>query len=124
MASFAVDVAVAFDRGSQRGERSQMASMGMSQETLLQNLGASISDYIVGHRSTFEARRRENARPESLGNDPAFKIAREENDPKRRWVNGTPEYSLGICGLRKLFPEAKFIHLVRSSPAQRWSGVS
>jgi hypothetical protein len=28
-------------------------------------------------------------------------------------VDGTPEYSLHICGLRKLFPEALFIHLVR-----------
>lgn len=114
MASFAVDAAVAFDRGSQRGERSQMASMGISRETLLRELGTFISDFIVAHRSTFEARRRQNARCDSRENHPAFRITRDENDPKRRWVNGTPEYSLGICGLRKLFPEARFIHLVRS----------
>jgi len=28
-------------------------------------------------------------------------------------VDGTPEYSLHICGLRKLFPEARFIHVFR-----------
>jgi hypothetical protein len=28
-------------------------------------------------------------------------------------VDGTPEYSFHICGLRKLFPEALFIHIVR-----------
>ena len=33
--------------------------------------------------------------------------------PKARWVDGTPEYSLHICGLRKLFPHALFIHLFR-----------
>jgi hypothetical protein len=33
--------------------------------------------------------------------------------PKTRWVDGTPEYSLHIYGLRKLFPQALFVHLVR-----------
>ena len=33
--------------------------------------------------------------------------------PKARWVDGTPEYSLHIHGLRKLFPGALFIHIVR-----------
>ena len=32
---------------------------------------------------------------------------------KARWVDGTPEYSFYICGLRKLFPGALFIHIVR-----------
>ena len=32
---------------------------------------------------------------------------------KTRWVDGTPEYSFYICGLRRLFPDALFIHLVR-----------
>ncbi len=44
---------------------------------------------------------------------PQFQIARSDHDPKGRWVDGTPEYSLYIYGLRKLFPEAVFIHLVR-----------
>jgi hypothetical protein len=30
-----------------------------------------------------------------------------------RWVDGTPEYSLHIYALRKLFPEAVFIHVLR-----------
>jgi hypothetical protein len=33
--------------------------------------------------------------------------------PKTRWVDGTPEYSFHICGLRKLFPEARFVHVFR-----------
>src|SRR4029079_816824 len=32
---------------------------------------------------------------------------------KGRWVDGTPEYSFYICGLRKLFPDALFIHIFR-----------
>src|SRR5207249_10868777 len=37
----------------------------------------------------------------------------KQSDSKSRWVDGTPEYSLHICGLRKLFPGALFIHIVR-----------
>jgi hypothetical protein len=32
-------------------------------------------------------------------------------DPQKRWVDGTPEYSFYICDLRKLSPQASFIHL-------------
>jgi hypothetical protein len=32
--------------------------------------------------------------------------------PKRRWVDGTPEYSFYISALRKLFSGALFIHMV------------
>jgi Sulfotransferase family len=37
--------------------------------------------------------------------------------PKTRWVDGTPEYSLHMCGLRKLFPEARFVHVFRDVDA-------
>jgi peptidoglycan hydrolase-like protein with peptidoglycan-binding domain len=36
-----------------------------------------------------------------------------DSEAKTRWVDGTPEYSFHIYGLRKLFPEALFIHIVR-----------
>lgn len=37
------------------------------------------------------------------------------SESKTRWVDGTPEYSWHIYGLRKLFPEALFIHIVRDA---------
>ncbi len=36
-----------------------------------------------------------------------------DSEYKTRWVDQTPEYSFHICGLRKLFPNALFIHIVR-----------
>jgi len=44
---------------------------------------------------------------------PAFNVSRSGNEPKSRWVDSTPEYSFYTCGLRKLFPDARFVHLVR-----------
>ena len=36
-----------------------------------------------------------------------------DSECKMRWVDQTPEYSFHICGLRKLFPAALFVHIVR-----------
>ena len=36
-----------------------------------------------------------------------------DSECKMRWVDQTPEYSFHICGLRKLFPGALFVHIVR-----------
>jgi hypothetical protein len=38
-----------------------------------------------------------------------------DSESKTRWVDGTPEYSWNIYGLRKLFPDALFIHVVRDA---------
>ena len=36
-----------------------------------------------------------------------------DSECKTRWVDQTPQYSFHIFGLRKLFPDALFIHIVR-----------
>ena len=43
----------------------------------------------------------------------SLRTAASDSEYKTRWVDQTPEYSFHICGLRKLFPEALFIHIVR-----------
>ncbi len=113
MAPFAVDVAVAFRRGTARGERSQFSAMGMERERFMREIGECLDESILGYRHAYEERLVQRARPDSPENHPAFKISRDGSDPKGRWVNGTPEYSHGIAGLRKLYPQARFIHLVR-----------
>lgn len=43
-----------------------------------------------------------------------FRRRRAPSDPKRRWADATPENSHYIYPLSKLFPEARFIHLLRN----------
>ena len=43
----------------------------------------------------------------------SIRTAASDSQCKTRWVDQTPEYSFHICGLRKLFPGALFIHIVR-----------
>jgi sulfotransferase family protein len=43
----------------------------------------------------------------------SLRTAASDSEYKTRWVDQTPQYSFHICGLRKLFPHALFIHIVR-----------
>jgi Sulfotransferase family len=111
---FAIDAAVAFHRGSVRGERGQLSANFIQREELLSGLGQAINELIVSHRRKFEDI---NLRKQAGWYPPAFKVSRSSEEPKSRWVDGTPEYSFYICGLRKLFPQALFVHLVRDVTA-------
>jgi hypothetical protein len=42
-----------------------------------------------------------------------YQVVRSVVDPKKRWVDGAPENTFYVYGLSKMFPGAKFIHLLR-----------
>jgi Sulfotransferase family len=98
MGQFAVSVAASYQVGVARGDRTILSAMDISREEFFANFGRSINDLILRHRANLE-RKRKTTRPPS--------------EPNMRWVDGTPEYSLHICALRKLFPEALFVHVLR-----------
>ena len=66
---------------------------------------------ILNLRKDLESKRGDVSRAGGEGSS-AFKRRRSESDSKARWVDGIPLYSFHICGLRKLFPKALFIHIV------------
>jgi len=98
MGQFAINVAISYDIGSARGDRSLLSGMDIGCEEFFANFGRSINHLILSHRKDLDRKR---------------KMTRPSPEPKTRWVNQTPEYSLHICGLRKLFPEALFVHILR-----------
>ncbi len=112
LGSFAIHAASGYQRGSARGAHGQLSAIGVGREEFLALFGQTINELILSHRKQFQIRRAQ------LGLDvPPFTISRSPNEPKSRWVDGTPEYSFYICGLRKLFPQALFVHLVRDVTA-------
>jgi hypothetical protein len=98
MGQFAVNVAASYQVGIARGDRTILSAMDISSDEFFANFGRSINDLILRHRANLERKR---------------KMTRPPSEPKMRWVDGTPEYSLHICALRKLFPEALFVHVLR-----------
>jgi hypothetical protein len=112
MGDFAVNVAVAHQIGAARGDHSILSAMDISDDELFAALGQSIKELILRHRKHLQTKREE--RSIELGIQSRWLEATSASaGPKQRWADGTPEYSLHIYGLRKLFPEALFIHLVR-----------
>src|SRR6266436_3525667 len=98
MGDFAISVAIGHQIGAARGDRSILSAMDISQDELFAIIGRSINDLILRHRKDLERKRQ---------------VTSEQSEPKGRWVDGTPEYSFHICGLRKLFPDALFVHICR-----------
>src|SRR5881275_572526 len=114
MGDFAIDLAIRYQIGTARGNRSVLSAMDIEREEFFARFGQSIDDLILNHRKDLERKRSgygacavPNAVPV------ASTTLRPGVNGKARWVDGTPEYSLYICGLRKLFPGALFIHIVR-----------
>jgi Sulfotransferase family len=108
MGEFAIDVAKAYQVGAARGGRSVLSAMDIADSAFFATFGQSINDLILARRSSLETKREL---------DVTFTWKHTAIGPKSRWVDGTPEYSLHICGLLKLFPGALFIHLVRDVDA-------
>ena len=112
MGDFAVNIAVAHQIGSARGDLSILSAMDIRDDEFFATFGRSINELVVGHRRHLEINR-ENINSASKANPQWLAAISMTAGPKIRWVDGTPEYSLHICGLRKLFPQARFIHVFR-----------
>src|ERR1043166_5956611 len=116
MGDFAAHVALAHQIGSARGHLSMLSAMSIGAEEFFAAFGRSINELIAGHREDLETNRATRGRPSKI-NLRWLKATSMSAGPKTRWVDGTPEYSLHICGLRKLFPQARFIHVFRDVDA-------
>jgi hypothetical protein len=105
------------EQGSARGERSQLSAMHISRDQLFRSIGDAVNSMISRQRPAYEAANAEIAKARGKPLHRQFLLSRNPNHPKRRWVDGTPEYSLSVFGLRMLFPDARFIHLLRDVDA-------
>lgn len=123
MGDFAVNVAIAHQMGSARGDYSVLSAMDLRDDELFAAFGRSINDLILGHRKDLE-RKRETKCIELKLDRRWLDASGTGAGPKTRWVDGTPEYSFHICGLRKLFPQAVFVHLLRDVRAVSRSMVN
>ena len=116
MGDFAANIAVAHQIGSARGSLSILSAMDIRDDEFFAAFGRSINELVVGHRRDLEINR-ENSNSPSKVNLRWLEATSMAAGPKTRWVDGTPEYSLHICGLRKLFPQARFVHVFRDVDA-------
>ncbi len=112
MGDLAIDLAIHYQTGTARGDYSLLSSMDVTKAEFFSLFGQNINDLILRHRVDLDRRRWQHAAGPSAVMGPKTKSQLTLN-PKARWVDATPEYSMHICGLRKLFPQALFIHIFR-----------
>lgn len=128
MGPLTLQLEIAYRVGTARGERSQLSALGVQKADFFAAFGDAINGLVLEHRERFETRLRaahlaalaQNVGPPSQAQPAAleaFKLSRSKTDPKTRWVDQTPEYSFFIYPLLQLFPEARFIHMVRDFTA-------
>jgi hypothetical protein len=112
---FSLDVGAAFRRGSTRGERSPLCMLGVGRDECFAAIGAAIDRMISEHRGALEERSRRVGELDPAQAHAGIATSRAQHEPKARWVDGTPEHSFHAAGLHALFPQARFIHLVRDA---------
>jgi hypothetical protein len=105
----ALDLQAAYVLGSARGRLSQLSALGITRAAFFGQFGHSIDELIRSHRPAPLA----PGRGEGLPGGQPFQPVRSADDPKGRWVDGTPEYSHYIYPLWQLFPQGRFIHILR-----------
>ena len=113
MGDLAIRLAIYYQIGSGRGDYSALSSMDVKKAEFFAIFGNRINDLILRHRIDLNKKRWRRAAGPSLPDD----LFVPQYTARTRWVDGTPEYSFYICGLRKLFPEALFIHVFRDATA-------
>jgi hypothetical protein len=111
MGDLAIYLAIHYQTGTARDDRSLLSAMDVQKGEFFAIFGETINKLILGHRIDLERKRWKRAAPPNT--PPDHFVTESTSKPKARWVDGTPEYSFHICGLRKLFPHALFIHIVR-----------
>jgi hypothetical protein len=108
-----VDLDHLFELGTCNGYHSHLTSMGMTKTYFYEKFGQFINSFILEHTEHIINHSNSLIERYSLDSD-FYKVRRGPNDPKARWVDGTPENSHYVYGLSLLFPEAKFIHILRN----------
>lgn len=100
LAKLGADIATSYALATRRGDRSAFGAMRISRASLYSAMGWAVNDLILRHHERYSS---------GASTSPQH----PSPDMVPRWVDGTPEYSHSIVPIRRLFPGALFIHLLR-----------
>jgi hypothetical protein len=109
MGDLATHLGIYYQIGTARGDYSLLSSMDIEKVEFFSGFGRTVNDLVLRHRLDLDKKGWRRAAGPSVP-DKCF-VPRYRS--RTRWVDGTPEYSFHICGLRKVFPDALFIHIFR-----------
>jgi hypothetical protein len=114
MAALSVGAMVSFGVGSSRAEHSALSAFDVPEEDFFMRVGAMIDSLTDDYFEKKVADIRSTLTKPGIEAKPPMMLVCRHDDPKHRWVDGTPLNVHYIAGLTKLFPQAKFIHILRN----------
>lgn len=108
----AIDLDYLYAAGSEPGLHSFIGSARLTPRQFRAPFGDACAGLIESSRQqTITHANSEEFRDKRSAN---ITLTRSEQHPKRRWIDGTPENAHYVLPLLRLFPEAKFIHVLRN----------
>lgn len=108
----AVDLDYLYELGSKPGIRSFIGLAQLTPREFRTHFGHACAELIESSRQRTVSR----ASSEKFLDKRTIniKLKFSEQDPKLRWIDGTPENAHYVLSLLRLFPAAKFIHILRN----------
>lgn len=119
IASMAVSGYLAYVKGSERGRFSHLSNVEYPMAPFLEQLGSYVDgvvhDVFKVRCEQFYGNFHETGKLPVNPKNPNthLQLLRSVDDPKQRWIDGTPLNSQYIWVLAQLFPQARFIHNLR-----------
>jgi hypothetical protein len=119
IASLAVGAANSHALGASRGRFSHLSNVGYPLEAFLRRMGESVHDVV---NDCFEERCRllygdfratGKLKLSPGAHNPGMHLRQSLDEPKQRWIDGTPLNSHYAWALTQMFPEGQFIHNLR-----------
>jgi len=125
----AIDMQMLYEYGTSQGEYTHLGALDWGEDDFYRHFGSAVDQFVLDtkeHRLNFIRKvsrekwllknkavvpaKRAGAGKKAGGR---FQVTRSEADAKLRWVDGTPENSMHMYALSRMFPKAKFIHILR-----------
>lgn len=119
IACLALGAVLSFDKGHERGRFSHLSNVDYPMTPFMRRLGEAVNAIVC---DVYEERCQQlygdyrSPRPLHPGPGeaaPQMRIRRHADEPKTRWVDGTPLNTHFSWGLATMFPASKFLHHLR-----------
>lgn len=109
-----VDLEYLYRIGSAQAEHSFLGLAGYAPREFREHFGRAIHGMVSDAKKRIASNSLRAALRDTSRVSDNIKLARGRFQPKRRWVDGTPENSHYVLPLLRMFPHARFIHILRN----------
>jgi len=100
--------------GTVNADYSNISSIGVTEGELYQHFGRTVGNFIAENNDKYIEAAKQRARRAPHLVSELYSLTRNMSHRKERWIDGTPENSHFVYGLNRLYPDAKFIHILRN----------